>query len=158
MNRRRISIRVLHFSAPLFSARPDFSNQTPENLREKTRIQLLVVRRADAQPLANHILRGSLRAGNVEIRNPNVEIRKKFEARNSKHLICPRFLIAILGFPSSFGFRISDFLFTHVGYGCGVTRAAVESVAFCRSWSALFRAFRYACAAASMMSVLTPLP
>ena len=45
MNRRKTSIRALYFSAPHFSARPAFSNQTPEKLRRTTRNQLLVVQR-----------------------------------------------------------------------------------------------------------------
>ena len=48
MNRRKISIRVLYFSAHHFFARPDFTHHTPENLREKTRIQLLVVQKVSS--------------------------------------------------------------------------------------------------------------
>ena len=75
MNRRKTSIRVLYFSAPHFSARPDFSNQTPENLREKTRIQLLAVRDCYFHP--------SLGVAKPQIRNPNLEIRKNYGRKDA---------------------------------------------------------------------------
>ena len=63
------------FFCPPFFCQTDFSNQTTENLREKTRIQLLAVRDCYFHP--------SLGVAKPQIRNPNLEIRKNYGRKDA---------------------------------------------------------------------------